>query len=153
MPSLAVLLGVAGLIPFLVCGIGAIGAQAQTAQDMTTALVAYAAVNLSFLGAVHWGLAMAPGARFQQQRLVLGVMPALIGWAALILDIVLPSVFALALLDAGYVATIGLEAQAGRAGLLPRGYITVRWGLTVAVVAILTVVLVLRLIGAHPFQI
>jgi Protein of unknown function (DUF3429) len=152
-PVLAVLLGVAGLIPFLVCGIGAVGTAAPTAQGMTAALVGYSAVTLSFLGAVQWGLAMAPDARFQQQRLLLGVMPALVGWAALVLNLLAPSLFPLALLIAGFILTIGLESQAGRAGLLPRGYLTLRWGLTVVVVAILAIVLLLRLVGVQPFKI
>jgi hypothetical protein len=150
-PPLAVLLAVAGLIPFLVCGVGAVGTQGQTAQGMTAALLGYGAVTLSFAGAVHWGLAMAPGARFQQERLALGVLPALIGWAALVLNTFVPSAFPLALLIAGFIATIGLETQASRAGLLPRFYLTLRWGLSVAVVAILTAVLVLRLLGSRPF--
>ncbi len=85
-----------GLLPFFVfatmawlpddLAIGRVGA-AQLAQRV---LVAYAAIILSFLGAVHWGVALAapvPSAAPQLARafLVWGVIPPLLGWLALLL--------------------------------------------------------------------
>jgi hypothetical protein len=52
------------------------------------ALVAYAAVILSFLGAVHWGVVLAaPTTTPQLARsfLMWGVVPALLGWLALLM--------------------------------------------------------------------
>jgi hypothetical protein len=52
------------------------------------ALVGYAAVILSFLGAVHWGFALSTPSIAQplrRQLLVWGVMPSLLGWLALMM--------------------------------------------------------------------
>ena len=153
MPSLAVLLGLLGLIPFLLCGIGAVGTNDPTASAMAAALLGYGAVVLAFLGAVHWGMAMAPGTRFQTQRLAWGVVPALIGWAALVLDRLAPNAVALAVLIFGFLGAMGMETQAARAGLLPRGYLAWRWAVTAGAVTILTLVLILRVFGIRPFDI
>jgi hypothetical protein len=151
MPLLAIVLGIAGLIPFIVCGLGAVSVDAGTSARMMVALVGYGAVILSFLGGVHWGFAlggMAPGSpapvtvagnRFvtaERARLVLGVVPSLIGWVALLL------------LIAGFIATVVVEHQASQRQLVPlAGYIWLRWGLTVVVVAMLVTVLTLRTLG------
>ena len=58
MPLLAIVLGVAGLIPFIVCGLGAVSVDAVSSARMMTALIGYGAVILSFLGGVHWGFAL-----------------------------------------------------------------------------------------------
>jgi hypothetical protein len=55
---------------------------------LTLSLVAYVAVVLAFLGAVHWGLAMhAPALDRRQARTVFGwgVVPALLGWLAVLM--------------------------------------------------------------------
>jgi hypothetical protein len=87
-------LGLMGLLPFFAFAtlawlpedavVGHVGA-AQLAQR---ALVAYAAVILSFLGAVHWGVVLAaPTTTPQLARsfLMWGVVPALLGWLALLM--------------------------------------------------------------------
>jgi hypothetical protein len=167
MPLLAIVLGVAGLIPFIVCGLGAISVDAATAARMMTALVGYGAVILSFLGGVHWGFALggfalggvSPGAapapptgnRFgtaERARLVLGVVPSLIGWVALLLLMVRLEWASLLVLIAGFIATVIVEHQAARRQLIPlASYIWLRWGLTVVVVAMLVTVLTLRMLG------
>ena len=43
----------------------------------------YAAVIASFLGAVHWGMAVQQNDRFTRARLRWGVTPALIAWVLL----------------------------------------------------------------------
>src|SRR5208282_1141210 len=64
-PLTAILLGLAGLIPFIGCGLLATGDDATRDQGFT-ALIAYGAVILSFVGAVHWGLALGDGAASRQ---------------------------------------------------------------------------------------
>ena len=55
LPPLALLLGVGGLVPFLACGLGSVTAGGAVPADRALlALVEYAAIILSFLGAVHW---------------------------------------------------------------------------------------------------
>ncbi|MFP1683477.1 DUF3429 domain-containing protein [Alloalcanivorax sp. C16-1] len=97
-------MGVAGLIPFYTFALLAwhdglrIGA--------LTAVVSYAAVILSFLGAVHWGRALARlDSRNHIGTLVFGVVPALLGWVALLL----PVEFSLPMLIAGLVFVWGTE--------------------------------------------
>ncbi|MDA8051978.1 MAG: DUF3429 domain-containing protein [Rhodospirillales bacterium] len=148
LPLLATLLGLAGLLPFLFCGFASL---AQAATWALPALIGYGAVVLAFLGAVHWGLALAPQApaaaappEVERARLLLGVVPALIGWAALLV----PRWAGLLVLIAGFVGVLVMEAAGHRRLLVPPGYMWLRWILSVAVVAILTTVLVLRLIGA-----
>jgi hypothetical protein len=161
MPLLAIVLGIAGLIPFIVCGLGAVSVDAGTSARMLVALVGYGAVILSFLGGVHWGFALggtapvvpppATGSRLitaDRARLVLGVAPSLIGWLALLLLVTGVQWGALLLLIAGFIATVVVEHQAARRQLIPlAGYIWLRWGLTVVVVAMLVTVLTLRLLG------
>ena len=145
-PLLVTLLGLAGLLPFLFCGFESLTRAAVWALP---ALVGYGAVTLAFLGAVHWGLALAPSpiapsAEAERMRLALGTAPALAGWVALLL----PSWAGLLLLIAGFIATAVAEAAGQRRALVPHGYMWLRWAHSVIVVAILTTVLVLRLIGA-----
>ena len=84
-PPLAWLLGLAGLIPFLA------GAALQWFSPpgwrmlAGSALLTYGAVIVSFLGGIHWGLAMRSG-HPPSARLVWGVVPSLLGWLGVLLD-------------------------------------------------------------------
>ncbi|MCB8875281.1 DUF3429 domain-containing protein [Acidisoma silvae] len=158
------LLGFLGLVPFLVTGYLASAWRSPSDAQAMTALLAYSAVILSFLGAVHWGFAiaeppqslagLAPLPRSQdpahRPRLVMGVVPALIGWVALLIGLLIPAPsIALCVLIAGFLATNIGEHGAHRRGWVPGTYLWLRWILTVIVVAILVTVLVLRLTGAR----
>ena len=147
LPPLAILLGLAGLIPFALCGYGAIGSYGEPAAQ---ALAAYGAVILAFLGGVHWGFALPdPATRGQRARLGLGVVPSLIGWTALLLVVAVSAEAGLAVLLAGFVALTAVEARAAKAGLMPPGYMALRYGLSAGVITILAVVLVLRMFHVH----
>lgn len=152
LPPLAAILTVAGLLPFIVLGLAGVGANPGRAAASIQLLIGYGAVILSFLGAVHWGFTLGreddedPATR---ARLTLGVIPALIGWAALILAQWGSLVLALAALVAGFVLTLVAEARAAHRDWMPPGYMALRWPVSIAVVAVLTTVLVLRLLGAH----
>lgn len=157
LPSLALLLGAGGLVPFLACGLGSVTAGGAVPADRALlALIEYSAIILSFLGAVHWGMALVgPGSAergswqggAENLRLALGVLPALIGWAALLVSVAAAPAIALALLIAGFVATTVVEARAARDGLVPAGYMRMRWGLTLVVVLVLALVLLSRVSG------
>lgn len=150
LPPLAVALGVAGLIPLIGCAVAAFAGDPRQTGLWLSGLVAYGAVVLSFLGAVHWGFALADDPmRVQSRRLLLGVVPALIGWAALMLLLVLPRAVSLGVLIAGFIATVAGESQGRKAGLVPPGYMWLRWGLTVVTVAVLITSLVLDLAQAR----
>ncbi|MCX7382692.1 MAG: DUF3429 domain-containing protein [Alphaproteobacteria bacterium] len=148
LPAIAVLLGLLGLVPLLGCAAAALWLPGDKGQSYLSALIAYAAVILSFLGAVHWGLvigAMTP--RAGGMRLVLGVMPALLGWVALLLAGAIGSGSALLTLIAGFTATIYVESRAAQGGLVPRGYMRLRWGLSAVVVLTLLAVTIVRFFG------
>ena len=51
----------------------------------STALLGYGATIAGFLGAIHWGLVMRPGAVQALPALLWGVTPSLLGWVALLL--------------------------------------------------------------------
>lgn len=55
----------------------------QQAQALF-ALLAYGATILSFLGAIHWGLALQEPAEPPRWMLVWGVVPSLLAWGALL---------------------------------------------------------------------
>lgn len=81
-PRAAAWMGYLGLLPFLA---GAIGMWAGMAGAGTW-LAAYGAVILSFVGAIHWGAAAGRG-QYAPLPYALSVVPALIGWAALLLPL------------------------------------------------------------------
>lgn len=78
-------LGYAGLLPFLVCT-GLLLAPANPALSASAVEImrTYAAVIASFLGAIHWGVAMQDEVHLRV-RLRWGVTPALIAWTLLLL--------------------------------------------------------------------
>ncbi len=148
LPVTAVLLGLLGLIPVLGCGAAALWLPGDKGQSYLSALIAYGAVILSFLGAVHWGLVIGAAApRAAGMRLGLGVVPSLIGWLALLLGGAVGSGAALVTLIAGFAATVYGESRATRAGLIPPGYMVLRWGLSVAVLLTLILVTIVRFLG------
>jgi hypothetical protein len=158
LPPAAIGIGLAGLIPFIGLGIAALATVDDVAaQRYLLALVAYGAVVLAFLGGVHWGFVLHPGAlpegmsveeRQDATRLGFGVLPSLIGFGALLMPLLGVAEVGLALLIAGYLATIATELHLRRRGLMPSGYVTLRGFLSVIVLIVLVTVLGLRLIGA-----
>jgi len=85
---IATLLGNLGLVPLFVLALVAWPWSGPVAVHVELALTAYAAVVLSFLGAVHWGLALAnPGLNKTQSWNAFGwgVAPSLLGWLAVLM--------------------------------------------------------------------
>ncbi len=146
LPPVAVLLGLGGLIPFVGCGLVALWSRDPVlATRLLQALVAYGAVILSFLGAVHWGFAMADESRLAATpRLVLGVLPAIFGWIALLVLQQGQADAALAILALAFGSVLVVEQRASSRGLMPPRYINLRWVLTIVVVATLIAVLMVR---------
>lgn len=114
-PPLAWMLGLAGLIPFLA------GAALQWFSPpgwrmlAASALLTYGAVIVSFLGGIHWGLAMRSGYP-PAARLVWGVVPSLLGWLAVLLDspwgqaLLVISLLACFAVDRATYRALGLQA-------------------------------------------
>ncbi len=108
-PPAPLALGLAGLIPFwaLAVSLRLAPVAGYGAEAIDTALAAYSAVILSFLGGLRWGLAaVRPDQRPVAAHYAVGVGPSLLGWAAL----ALPEPWRLALLGA-LVLALGLMDQ------------------------------------------
>ncbi len=147
---LVILLSVLGLVPFVVCGLAALGPDQDTATRMLDALIGYAAVTLAFAGGIHWGFELQSPhqERFvHRARLGLGILPPLVGWIALMLPLLVAPWVSLVVLIAAYVGAVLVEQEAARRDLLPPRYLLVRWGFTVVAVAMMITVLTLRLLG------
>ena len=99
-------LGVGGLLPFLLGAAGLWVLPPDWAGLAATALLTYAAVIVSFLGGIHWGLAM------RQQGaprgwLTWGVLPSLLAWAGLLLN----SAWGLLLMAASLIVCYVVDCQ------------------------------------------
>ncbi len=85
LPCWAARLGYAGLLPFVALALAAWIAPSTYRAQAMYALVAYGASIASFLGAIHWGLAMREQFASQPGAFVWGVTPSLVAWLALLL--------------------------------------------------------------------
>jgi hypothetical protein len=74
-----------GLLPFVGLAGAALWLGPLESTRITAALLAYGASILSFMGAIHWGLAMGGGAAPDSKLLLWGVVPSLVAWVALLL--------------------------------------------------------------------
>lgn len=153
LPPIAILLGAAGLIPFVLGSLAALSLEGDLATRSLLALSAYGAVILAFLGGVHWGFGLQPGpdqpARVQRMRFGLGVVPSLIGWAGLLVTFIGLPKTGLLVLTAGFVLTTIAEARAAAAGLVPTGYMLLRWVLSIVVIVCLVSVCIVLSLGGR----
>lgn len=133
MPTAVSWLGHGGLLPFvgltLLVWLGgpwvALALQAQ---------LAYGAVILSFVGALHWGWAMSSPSlddRARSARYAWSVVPSLLGWVALLL----PNGMGLWLLAAGFVLHFGQDWRHARGAGAPGWYLPLRARLTAVATA------------------
>ncbi|MCY7389431.1 MAG: DUF3429 domain-containing protein [Burkholderiales bacterium] len=86
-PHGAARLGYAGLLPFVALALAAWVAPSAYRAQAAHALLAYGATIASFLGAIHWGLAMREQSTQQPGAFVWGVIPSLVAWVALLLPL------------------------------------------------------------------
>lgn len=84
-PLWALRLGYAGLIPFVLGAALIWLVQRAALPYVMLALSAYAAVIISFLGGIHWGLAMREGSAAEAFPFVWGVAPSLVAWVAVVM--------------------------------------------------------------------
>lgn len=147
---LLVLLSVLGLVPYVLCGLAALGPHAANAAAMLTALIAWSAVVLAFAGGVHWGFVLRDTAAqppLHRARVSLAALALIVAWLALVLPMLAPAWLALLVVIIGYIAALLAEHHAARRDLLPRHYLWLRWGFTIVATAMLVTVLTLRLLG------
>lgn len=137
LPRTVALLGYGGLIPFVVLAPASLLDHHHGAA-WSDALYAYGAIILSFVGALHWGLAMSlPGLNERQRStwFAWSVVPALIAWPAALLTPPL----AAPLLVGGFVAHYLQDRRLAGQATLPTWYLPLRLRLTrVAVVSLVT---------------
>ena len=124
-PPLASLMGFGGLIPFFVCAGVAHSGVAPWAGLALIIIGVYGAVILSFVGAVHWGLAM-QGDR-TQRWFIWSVMPALYAWPPIVF---LDSRTAVLALVPGFLMCWSVDRRVAAAGLIPAWYMRLRHMLT-----------------------
>lgn len=138
LPPGAAALGYAGLLPFAAAALGVALLDGELRDLAARALLAYGAVILSFLGAVHWGLTLRRRANGATRSLVVGVLPALAAWCALLLDVR----HGLALLVVAFGAFWLYEHRVLGDGVLPGAYLRLRRSLTLAVCSLLALGLI-----------
>lgn len=97
-PRVALVLGLAGLVPFAASALLSLYSDPETSSIALRSLAAYAAVILSFLGGVRWGVLLSDRHRFDSYGpAIVSVVPSILAWLALLL----PGLPMLALLLAG----------------------------------------------------
>ena len=136
-------LGYAGLMPFFLMTVGVWPAEATWIGDFVKGQLAYAMVILSFLGGVHWGVALLSNTlpeEISRRALVWGVTPSLIAWCATLF-----SGFGFAVMMAGFIAALQVDKQLYAAYGMPGWLIPMRKRLTTVVVLLL----LLTVIGAN----
>ena len=140
--QLAKVLGYAGLVPFIVFSIASWTTlpQVDIAHDW---LISYAAVILSFMGAIHWGVAMSKGSPIDTIELGFSVLPALLAWLALLI----PALFAYGLLVLSFTTLYWADRYVNDVGLLPAWYLPMRFVLTLVVIVCMLVAALAQLMG------
>lgn len=133
-PPAAATLGYAGLLPFalLVAGLWVVAAP-ELQSVLLRGLLAYGAAILTFLGAVHWGIALARPGAHDARVLAVGVLPSLVAAASL----VLPPEPALVTQLIGFAGVWLYEHRVLGEGFFGKPYLELRRTLTFAVLAML----------------
>lgn len=129
------LLGYAGVLPFALGLVLVAAVDAGAVRDWASQLtLAYGAVILSFLGAVHWGRLLERGA-LQDAPLVAfwSVLPAVVGWATL----ALPVAWAAPVQVLAFVEVYVMDRQLLRCEPAAGDYLRLRARLTGAVAGLL----------------
>ena len=135
-PSAAAWLGGLGIIPFAGLSLATPFANDVLKGQLSFALMAYSAIILSFLGGIHWGLAIASVPQTDKtlwRRIGLSILPSLVAWAALLA----PLSIGFLVLAAAFVAMLLVDIRASRMHEAPAWYPKLRWPLSCGVVAAL----------------
>ncbi|KVF75924.1 hypothetical protein WS75_14050 [Burkholderia sp. FL-7-2-10-S1-D7] len=133
-------LALAGLAPFISLSWLSIHASAAN-DDYVRALLNYAACIASFVGAVHWGIALRAAESPRRQRVLYGwsVIPALMAWAVLMVPGIGAQLTGMAIV---LVACAAVDGVLWRKAFIPAWYFALR--------CLLTSVAGLSLLAATP---
>jgi hypothetical protein len=139
-PKVPFWLGAGVLVPYVALA----GAVWASPEPYTPALLfwlsSYASVILSFLGAVHWGIALIQTEMNEHDRGVFmtwSIVPALAAWVSLLM----PIKTGLLLLIATYVVQFAADRQLASRFRIPDWYIRLRAGITSVSVLCLAIAL------------
>ncbi len=80
-------LGYAGLVPFVLLTALMWLVNTELLPFVSIALGGYAAVIVSFLGGVHWGIGFMKGDAAPRFHFIWGVVPSLLAWLALMMPV------------------------------------------------------------------
>lgn len=137
-PGAPLWLGAGGLVPFVTLAGSLWVAPEQFHPVILDWLRTYSAVILSFVGAVHWGVALVHPAMNEHDRAIVmswSVVPALVAWLGLFMQLR----SGVALTAAMFVVHYTMDRQLSTRFPLPGWYMRLRFGLTVVVVTCLAV--------------
>lgn len=131
-PRSALLLGLAGLIPFFACAVaGLSGRPAFISGWEDRIMLQYGIIILAFMSGVLWGFATKAQGRAATIGYGLSVLPAL--WA--FFTTMGPTSQALGALIIGFIGLLGLDHYFWRLGLAPEWWMRLRLILTAGVLA------------------
>ncbi len=132
--SLMRILGFGGLIPFYGLSIAVLFSQDANLRNLAfVGLSVYAVAILAFLGAIHWGLAIAVSdlsAHLRKWLLIFGVLPALVGCGLFFL----PGGYRLLGLALAFGAVLVFDSRHYQTLGLPKEWLRLRSQLTIGVV-------------------
>ena len=142
-PKAALILGLAGVLPFIVFGLLAmpLGAEIVTPTQADALLIGYGAIILSFVAGIRWGLALtAHNESDQAVQMTVSVVPSLIAWTACFM----PFAYGLPLLALTHAAVAVWDIRAMHNGRGPVWYAKLRMILASLAVGILVIVGLVR---------
>jgi Protein of unknown function (DUF3429) len=125
-PLAALVLGAGGLTPFI--GLTLLSILVPASDTLLPALASYAAVILSFVGALHWGYAVHANSQGRLALIQYGwsVLPGLVGWFAL----QLPLSFALRAQALAFIVCYGVDHRLAAAEAIPPWFLRLRAALS-----------------------
>ncbi|MBL8517928.1 MAG: DUF3429 domain-containing protein [Betaproteobacteria bacterium] len=139
-PTLPAVLVLTGALPFLSATLSLVAGGPFHPTTSVVMLITYAAVILSFLGGIHWGLAlkiMGDAPTSATRLFILSVLPSLAGWGILF-GLANPH-WQLAAAAGVFAAVWALDGLLTVQGILPRWFFNLRSLITAIVVSCLGV--------------
>ena len=146
-PKTVAWLGYGGLLPFVGLALASALDQDHGAWWLQ-ALLGYGAVILSFVGALHWGIAMVAADMVSRSGCYAwSVVPSLLGWTGLLVaQVGFPGLAAVVLVT-GFFAHFVMDLRLAKAAnLLPGWYLPLRLRLTAVATLCLLLSLALRVL-------